>query len=100
MYFSGGNGTIDGQGSIWWKKFKANKLNNTRPYLIEIMYSNQVQISNLTMLNSPSWHVHPVYCKDVIVEGLTIIAPVDVPNTDGVNPGAKKFEVLINKKEH
>ncbi|CAA3010703.1 probable polygalacturonase [Olea europaea subsp. europaea] len=86
VVITGGNGTIDGQGSIWWKKFKANKLNNTRPYLIEIMYSNQVQISNLTMLNSPSWHVHPVYCKDVIVEGLTIIAPVDVPNTDGINP--------------
>jgi len=86
VVITGGNGTIDGQGDIWWKKFKANKLNNTRPYLIEIMNSNQVQISNLTMLNSPSWHVHPVYCKNVIVDGLTIIAPVDVPNTDGINP--------------
>ncbi|KAL2527348.1 Pectin lyase-like superfamily protein [Abeliophyllum distichum] len=83
---TGGNGTIDGQGDIWWKKFRGKQLKNTRPYLFEIMFSNQVQISNLTLINSPSWNVHPVYCKDVIIEGLRIIAPVDSPNTDGINP--------------
>ncbi|XP_075476268.1 putative polygalacturonase [Primulina tabacum] len=83
---AGGNGTIDGQGAIWWKKFKGKELNNTRPYLIEILYSNQVQISDLTLINSPSWHVHPTYCRDVIIEKLTILAPVDSPNTDGINP--------------
>ncbi|GFZ06447.1 pectin lyase-like superfamily protein [Actinidia rufa] len=82
----GGNGTIDGQGAIWWQKFKNKQLQNTRPYLIEIMFSTQVQISNLTLLNSPSWNVHPVYCSDVIIQGLTIRAPVDSPNTDGINP--------------
>ncbi|XP_073311285.1 probable polygalacturonase [Primulina huaijiensis] len=83
---TGGNGTIDGQGAIWWKKFKSMELNNTRPYLIEILYSNKVQISDLTLINSPSWHVHPTYCRDVIIERLTILAPVDSPNTDGINP--------------
>ncbi|GFP81012.1 probable polygalacturonase [Phtheirospermum japonicum] len=86
VVITGGNGTIDGQGEIWWKKFKSHKLKNTRPYLIELLFSNQVQISNLTLLDSPSWHVHPTYCRDVIIEHLTIIAPVDVPNTDGINP--------------
>ncbi|KAI3458100.1 hypothetical protein Pfo_014763, partial [Paulownia fortunei] len=83
---TGGNGTIDGQGETWWKKFKSHELNNTRPYLIEILYSNQVQISHLTLINSPSWHVHPTYSRDVIIENLTILAPVDSPNTDGINP--------------
>ncbi|KAG8381259.1 hypothetical protein BUALT_Bualt06G0103900 [Buddleja alternifolia] len=83
---TGGNGTIDGQGEIWWKKFKSHKIKYTRPYLIEILYSNQVQISHLTLINSPSWNVHPTYCRDVIIENLTIIAPVDSPNTDGINP--------------
>lgn len=59
----GDNGTIDGQGSIWWKKFNKKKLKNTRPYLIELMYANQVQISNLTLIDSPSWFVHPVYSR-------------------------------------
>jgi polygalacturonase len=83
---TGGNGTINGQGQPWWKKYRAKELNNTRPYLIEIMYSNRVQISNLTLIDSPSWNVHPIYSRNVIVKGLTILAPIDSPNTDGINP--------------
>ena len=60
---SGDNGTLDGQGALWWEKFHKGKLKYTRPYLIEIMYSDKVQISNLTLLNSPSWNVHPVYSR-------------------------------------
>lgn len=83
---TGNNGTIDGQGSSWWQKFHRGLLKNTRPYLIEIMYSENVQISNLTLINSPSWNVHPVYSSNVIVQRLTILAPVRSPNTDGINP--------------
>ncbi|KAI9174348.1 hypothetical protein LWI28_015992 [Acer negundo] len=43
-------------------------------------------MSNITLINSPSWHVHPVYCRNIIIQGLTILAPVKVPNTDGINP--------------
>ncbi|KAJ0040979.1 hypothetical protein Pint_27377 [Pistacia integerrima] len=83
---TGDNGTIDGQGAAWWIKYRSNQLTITRPYLIEIMYSDYVQISNITLINSPSWNVHPVYCSNVLVQGLTIIAPIDSPNTDGINP--------------
>ncbi|XP_044468554.1 probable polygalacturonase [Mangifera indica] len=83
---TGGNGTIDGQGAPWWMKYRSKQLNITRPYLIEIMYSDKVQISNLTLINSPSWNVHPYYCRNVLVQGLTILAPIDSPNTDGINP--------------
>ena len=59
----GNNGTIDGQGSTWWKNFRAAEYNVTRPYIIEIMYSDQIQISDLTLINSPSWVVHPIYSR-------------------------------------
>ena len=59
----GNNGTIDGQGETWWKKFKAEEMTATRPYMIELMYSDQIQISNLTLINSPSWFVHPIYSR-------------------------------------
>ncbi|XP_052192109.1 probable polygalacturonase isoform X2 [Diospyros lotus] len=83
---AGENGTIDGQGDLWWQQFHKKKLKYTRPYLIEIMHSNNIQISNLTLLNSPSWNVHPVYSSNIIVQGITILAPVTSPNTDGINP--------------
>ncbi|XP_043718094.1 probable polygalacturonase [Telopea speciosissima] len=86
VVITGNNGTIDGQGAYWWDKFHKNETNYTRPYLIEIMYSNQVQISNLTLFNSPNWNVHPVYSSNVLVLRITILAPIDSPNTDGINP--------------
>ncbi|KAL2544220.1 Pectin lyase-like superfamily protein [Forsythia ovata] len=86
VVITGDNGTIDGQGASWWDKFHKGELQYTRPYLIEIMYSDNIQISNLTLVNSPSWNVHPVYSSNIIVQGLTIIAPVTSPNTDGINP--------------
>ncbi|XP_019245512.1 PREDICTED: probable polygalacturonase [Nicotiana attenuata] len=86
VVITGGNGTIDGQGQQWWTKFCQGQLNYTRPYLIEIMFSDHVQISNLTLINSPSWNVHPVYSSFVVIKGLTILAPTDSPNTDGIDP--------------
>ncbi|MFS8001227.1 putative glycoside hydrolase, family 28, pectin lyase/virulence factor [Helianthus anomalus] len=83
---TGDNGTIDGQGSVWWKKFNRKKLRNTRPYLIELMYSTQIQISKLILIDSPSWFVHPVYSSDIIIQDLTIRAPVDSSNTNGIIP--------------
>ncbi|CAN1178316.1 Probable polygalacturonase [Linum perenne] len=86
VVITGANGTIDGQGELWWKKYRAGELNYTRPYLIELMYSSDIQISNLTLMNSPSWNVHPVYSSNILVKGLTILAPVTSANTDGINP--------------
>ncbi|PRQ58246.1 putative galacturan 1,4-alpha-galacturonidase [Rosa chinensis] len=83
---TGDNGTIDGQGEFWWQQFHKKKLKYTRPYLIEIMFSSDIQISDLTLLNSPSWNVHPVYSSNILVQGITIIAPISSPNTDGINP--------------
>nr|KYP61935.1 putative polygalacturonase [Cajanus cajan] len=86
VVITGYNGTIDGQGSYWWDKFHKGELKLTRPYMIEIMFSDHIQISNLTLINSPSWFVHPIYSSDIIIQGLTILAPVDSPNTDGIDP--------------
>ncbi|MED6209172.1 hypothetical protein PIB30_052211 [Stylosanthes scabra] len=86
VIITGDNGTIDGQGDVWWQKFHKGELTYTRPYLIEIMYSENIQISHLTLVNSPSWNVHPVYSSNVVVQGITILAPVKSPNTDGINP--------------
>lgn len=86
VIITGDNGTIDGQGLLWWQKFHGKKLKYTRPYLIELMHSDNIQISNLTLVNSPSWHVHPIYSSNILIQGITILAPVTSPNTDGINP--------------
>ncbi|KAK8944860.1 putative polygalacturonase [Platanthera zijinensis] len=86
VIITGQNGTINGQGQFWWDKFHKKELNSTRGYLLELMFSEYVVISNLTFVNSSAWNLHPVYCNNVIISGVTVLAPVDSPNTDGINP--------------
>ncbi|KAJ8466181.1 hypothetical protein OPV22_028733 [Ensete ventricosum] len=90
VIITGGNGTIYGQGSIWWDWFNNHTLNYTRPHLIELMYSTGVVISNLTFINSPFWAIHPVYCSQVLIQNVTILAPPDSPNTDGIDPDSSR----------
>ncbi|KAL8138770.1 hypothetical protein V2J09_004771 [Rumex salicifolius] len=79
VVITGDNGTIDGQGEMWWQKFHKKELKYTRPYLIELMYSQIIQISNLTLINSPSWNVHPVYnsCTNTRIEDCYIVSGDD-----------------------
>ncbi|XP_051198306.1 probable polygalacturonase isoform X2 [Lolium perenne] len=86
VIISGANGTIDGQGENWWNWFHSHTLNYTRPPLLEFMYSTRVVISNLTFKDSPFWNIHPVYCSQVLVQHVTILAPISSPNTDGIDP--------------
>lgn len=60
---SGENGTIDGQGKMWWDLWWNRTLVHTRGHLVELINSQNVLIQNLTLLNSPFWTIHPVYCR-------------------------------------
>ncbi|KAF6167212.1 hypothetical protein GIB67_029850 [Kingdonia uniflora] len=93
VIITGNNGTIDGQGSVWWNWFRNKSLNYTRPHLVELKNSTAVVISNLTFLNSPFWGIHPVYCSKVLIQNITILAPLDSPNTDGIDPGDLAFNM-------
>ncbi|GFZ01342.1 pectin lyase-like superfamily protein [Actinidia rufa] len=90
VVITGDNGTIDGQGALWWDKFHNGELQYTRPYLIEIMFSENIQIYRilhwLTLSIVERSSGLPVYSSNIIVQGITILAPVTSPNTDGINP--------------
>ncbi|KAJ4821296.1 Pectin lyase-like superfamily protein [Rhynchospora pubera] len=86
VVITGSNGTIDGQGEVWWNMWRQRSLPFTRPHLVELMYSSDVLISNIVFKNSPFWNIHPVYSSNVVVKAVTILAPYDSPNTDGVDP--------------
>ena len=101
-----GRGQIDGQGKVWWDAFwktdkirtqygirerepdnpKGAPLKYPRPRMINLYRCSNVQISDLTITNSPSWTIHPVYCRNVNIQGISIVQPYESPNTDGINP--------------
>nr|POF10593.1 putative polygalacturonase [Quercus suber] len=86
VVITGENGTIDGQGDVWWNMWRQRTLQFTRPNLIEFMNSREIIISNVIFRNSPFWNIHPVYCSNVVIRYVTILAPADSPNTDGIDP--------------
>ncbi|KAF5730071.1 polygalacturonase [Tripterygium wilfordii] len=86
VIITGENGTIDGQGDVWWNMWRRRTLQHTRPHLIEFKDSSNIVIDNVTFKNSPFWNIHPVYCSNVVIRYTTILAPSDSPNTDGIDP--------------
>ncbi|WJX24447.1 hypothetical protein P8452_13549 [Trifolium repens] len=87
VVITGHNGTINGQGQTWWTKYLHKLLNHTRGPLVQLMYSSDIVISNITLRDSPFWTLHPYDCKNVTIKNVTILAPVyHAPNTDGIDP--------------
>ena len=110
-----GQGKLDGSGQVWWDAFDTTDslkrardiyareapypedapMNYPRPRVINIYRSQQILIRDITIINSPSWTVHPVYCTNVTIDNITIKQPYHTPNTDGINPDSST-EVRIS----
>jgi polygalacturonase len=67
-------------------KVRNNTLKWGRGRLVEIQFVNHVVVTDLTLTMSPFWTLHPVYCDDVVIRNVTILNPMDGPNTDGIDP--------------
>ncbi|CAK9134228.1 unnamed protein product [Ilex paraguariensis] len=95
VIITGHNGTINGQGQTWWKKYRKKLLKHTRGPLVQIMWSRDIQISDITLRDSPFWTLHPYDCQNVTIRNITILAPLfDAPNTDGIDPDSCEDMVI------
>jgi polygalacturonase len=90
-----GGGKLDGRGEPWWEALFKDKnakegqpkiLTYGRPRVVSLYRCRNVRIEGVTIVNSPSWTVHPVGCDNVVVDGISIVNPADSPNTDGIDP--------------
>ena len=91
-----GSGTIDGNGLSFWKAFwlrrewnpKCTNKDEMRPRLLYVSNSNDVQISGVTLKDSPFWTSHYYKCNNLKLLNLTIISPakpVKSPSTDAID---------------
>jgi polygalacturonase len=93
-----GKGTIDGSGERWWGPAKEAKRAHTenpgytlpRPRMIVLSGCKNVRVEGVTLANSPCFHLVPVQCENVDIEDVTIVAPADSPNTDGIDPSMSR----------
>jgi len=86
-----GEGTIDGQGEAWWMAFRANRNMTHRPFMVTFTRCSRVLLHGVTLLNSPMFHLVPRDCTDVTIRDITIKAPADAPNTDGIDPSGWNY---------
>lgn len=82
-----GPGLIEGRAAVagWWSRPKAPH-RGWRPRLVFAAHSDHVDLVGLRLQDSPSWTVHALRCSQLRCVDLDIHAPLDSPNTDGINP--------------
>jgi hypothetical protein len=79
-----GAGTIDGQGADWWSHPPIPAA--SRPRLVRFNSSQTVEVTGLTTINSPSFFFAlSGSAANYTFNNLTITAPADSPNTDGID---------------
>ncbi|HZZ56624.1 MAG TPA: glycoside hydrolase family 28 protein [Opitutaceae bacterium] len=79
-----GKGEIRGGGTALARAMIAARGLRSRGRLICIMNCSGLNISGLTLDESPSWTVHYIYCDQVSCHGLTIRS--EAANGDGMDP--------------
>jgi polygalacturonase len=96
-----GPGAIDGQGALFWRHYVAPKNENPefddltprRPRLIQLTGCSRVLVQDVTLMNSPSFHLVPAECQNVTIERVHIKSPALSPNTDGIDPSGINFVI-------
>ncbi len=86
-----GKGIIDGNGAVWWEEAEKARQRVSgytlpRPNLFTLQRCRNVRLSGITLQNSPKFHFVPTECEEVVVDGVTILAPAGSANTDGIDP--------------
>jgi polygalacturonase len=94
-----GKGIIDGSGVRWWipaEEARGKNQGYPRPRMILLEGCRNVKITGVTVVNSPSFHLVPKRCENVVIEGVTIRAPSIAPNPDAIDPSESRH-VRISK---
>lgn len=103
-----GPGKLFGSGEAWWpwkklqqeaarelcyaesdhipvgKRVYGTREAALRPSFLQFLDCKNIVLEDFTVEEGPQWTVHPVYCENVRVKGITVATTG--PNTDGLNP--------------
>lgn len=72
---------------------KGADIEGMRPTFITFFESKNILVEGITLKDSPTWNIHPVYSENIIIRDVTVKS-LNSKNGDGVNPDSSK-NVLI-----
>lgn len=95
-----GKGIVDAnaQNSDWWQFPLTKEGGAYRGRGIYFNRSQDIGMQGITVKNTPSWNIHPIYCDRVKVIDLYLESDKDSPNTDGCNPESSRDVEIIGVK--
>lgn len=106
-----GEGTVDGQGKVFWDKYWAMRkeydakglrwivdYDAQRPRLLVMANSSNVTVKGVTLQRSGFWTVHVLYSKNVTVDGITVRNNLGGhgPSTDGIDIDSSSYVLVQN----
>ncbi|WVZ79415.1 hypothetical protein U9M48_026999 [Paspalum notatum var. saurae] len=93
-----GKGKLDGQGSAVWSKNSCAKKYDCKilPNSLVLDFCNKAEVSGISIINSKFFHMNVFQCKDVVIKDVTVSAPGDSPNTDGIHMGDSSGVSIID----
>lgn len=111
-------GYVDEEKMCWYPSeayFKAEKMSNMnvppstltdaeleeikdflRPVMVSLRNCTNVLLEDCSFQNSPSWNIHPLLCKNLIVNNITVRNPWFSQNGDGIDIESCTNSVVIN----
>uniref|UniRef100_A0A162AH31 Polygalacturonase n=1 Tax=Daucus carota subsp. sativus TaxID=79200 RepID=A0A162AH31_DAUCS len=89
-----GSGTLDGQGASAWQ----DKCPSCPPLTTSLTLSSvtNAQVTGITSLNSKGYHIKVNKGGGTTIEHVTITAPEDSPNTDGIHTSEANNINILN----
>ena len=72
------------------------KQEKKRNDLFRIFHCDNVKLTGVTFQNAPKFHVHPFYCTNVIIDGITVRCPWNAQNGDAIDISDCHRVLIVN----
>ncbi|XP_075636829.1 exopolygalacturonase-like [Castanea sativa] len=95
-----GGGVFDGKGQTAWQKNNCDEKYNCKLLPINIRFdfvTNSI-VRDIQSKDSKFFHINVLGCKNLQIQDVTITAPGDSPNTDGIHIGRSSNITISNAK--
>ncbi|WOH07204.1 hypothetical protein DCAR_0626633 [Daucus carota subsp. sativus] len=93
-----GNGTFDGKGPSAWPYNNCHDASSCQPLSPTLVLTNvyQALVHNIRLVDSKGFQMKIEEGENVTINNITIKAPADSPNTDGIHTGNIKYVNILN----
>jgi len=99
-------GTVSDDGGLWYPYplgsgdpagvGKPADIEKARADLFRVQDCQNVMIQGVTVQNSPRFHIHPVECKNFIIDGVSVRCPWNAQNGDAIDLSNVQRALIVN----